>query len=90
MKPVLKEGEQAHFIEIFELIQFIHINSNMDWNTAGDYIQEIALVNDDVEYTNWSRECANNEHIGDEAQYWMLAFYEAHPWLDDINFIFTD
>lgn len=87
--PVLIEGEQPLCVETHEIIDFIDKNSiEMDWNQVCDFVNDVGILGDG-EYTYWERKDLESD-CGQEAKYWMRAFYESHPWFDKIILVFTD
>ncbi len=96
MKSTLKKSERIDYVSQADLIKFIEINSDIEWNFICDYVKGISLVNQDSERALWRREDAFNQDYTDDNNMSKLAkdiitgFFKAHPWIESAMFVFGD
>jgi len=90
MKQVLDETQQIHYVDECDIIEFITINSNMEWNKCCDYIREhhISSVEGKSHWRKSELIEENKDDYDPEAYYWILAFFEAHPWINKMMIVF--
>lgn len=88
-----KEFVTAYISEA-EVIKFIEANSDMEWNTVCDYVRKEKIVS--VEYgrclyVKTDLLDPTLTHFTKAQRKWMLAFFEAHPFLPQrIMLVFDD
>lgn len=90
IKPCINKKDLYHYISESDIIKFVTINSNLNWNMACDYVRNIGLTSDDGEPISWEQNdvySADTVEVQPEAIEWMKKFYEAHPFLDKIVFV---
>lgn len=88
MKPILTKDRSIFFIDSADMIRFIEQNSDMTWNEVCDFIRNTDITQPDLYTTRWGREELQEDHVTNEQRKWIGAFFEAHPWMDQIAIVF--
>jgi hypothetical protein len=94
MKPVLK-NIPSYYISESELIEFIEINSNMNWNQVCYFVKENIFNEDGSTYYSFKSVYSDN-FLKDfhEDCIWIKHFFEAHDdflrFSDGVYFVFDE
>lgn len=83
---VLKEKETIYYVDEAKIIEFITINSGMDWNTCCDYVREENIVGEEGK-AYWDLKSLNPNT---EGRKWIKAFFDAHSWIKSMMVVFDD
>lgn len=89
MKPVLTKDRSIYFVDSADMIRFIEQNSDMEWNDVCDFVREEDIEQPDLNLTMWSKQELEEDHITEQQKKWVGAFFEAHPWIDQIALVFN-
>ena len=93
MKSVLVKSEQVHYVSECEMIKFIELNSDMEWNDICDYVRNKGITSDEG-MSFWEKhevESPNaTEKFNDEQIYWICKFFAAHSWIEKMMVVFDD
>lgn len=91
MKQVLDETRQIHYVDECDIINFIVVNSNIQWDDCCDFVIEHNITSDDGKRL-WNKESLlkeeNIKHYDKEAYYWVLEFFNSHPWIKEMMIVF--
>ena len=92
MKPVLKNKKQVHYVSEATMIEFINVNSDMEWNECCTFIRKHKISDDDGERSYYSKnklEKHPNDYYEEQVK-WVLGFFNSHPWIEEMYIVFDD
>lgn len=89
LKPVIDQSDATYYVSEGSFIKFVNENSNMEWNTICDLVRDENVFNEEgrtyydgkIEKESW------NTDFGVE---WINKFYDAHPFMENVMFVFDD
>ena len=92
MKPVMLEKDRIDYIDQSVMINFIKENSDMEWNDVCDFANHnIFFQERNSLYEKSALYDKNAEKKFESEQLkWMRGFFEAHPFLKEVMFVFDD
>ena len=92
MMPVLKEKDQTHYVSDSDMIKFISKNAPMDWNMCSEFVRENNITSSEGNQVYWVKDDMLNDHeeFNEVAKEWVLAFFDAHPWINQMMIVFDD
>jgi hypothetical protein len=94
MEPVLLQSKQIHYVSEADMVRFVSQNAPMEWNEACKFIRNKGLTSDEGEKVYWTKESihkpdAKKYHNEDQLK-WIVAFFDAHPWIERMMVVFDD
>jgi hypothetical protein len=92
MKPILNKTNQIHYVETSDIVRFIRENSDMGHNTVCDFIRDHNICGDEYGPGYWNKQelIDSPEGYNEEQIKWISAFFEAHPWIEQMMIVFND
>jgi len=85
MKPVISKEDATYYVDEAEFIKFVEQNSEYGWNKLCDICRDEVFNEEGKTYFT---EKPTNEHHTEFAVEWIGAFYDAHPFMERIMFVF--
>ena len=93
MESVLNKENQIHYVSEYDMIKFISINMPMDKNHCCDFVRDNDISSNDGGRVYWIKselESENVKYYNPIAVKWILAFFEAHPWIERMMLVFDN
>jgi hypothetical protein len=84
MIPAIKKEDVLTYVSEGAIVRFISENAPMDWNKCCDFIREQGISGDEGRIM-WTKPQIEKypKQYNPEAVKWILAFFEAHPFVGD-------
>ena len=86
MKPVITQETAIYYVVEAEFIKFVEQNSDYGWDKLCDICQDEVFNEDGKTYFG---EKPTAEHYTEFIVKWIGAFYDAHPFMKRIMFVFN-
>jgi hypothetical protein len=92
MKQVLDKTQAIYYVDNADMIKFIKVNSDMEWNDVCDFVRNRDIVPSEDGPTFWVKSdlIETPEEFNEEQVYWVGAFFDAHPWIEQMMIVFDD
>ena len=91
MKPTLKREQAIHYVETSEIIAFIVKNTNMEWNSACDFLRSSGIFPYDGFALYERADILNKPDDFSENQVkWIGEFFNCHPWINRMMICFNE
>lgn len=84
MKPVIKEQDSTHYVSEADLIRFIEENSNYGWDQLCDTTRDKVFSEGKTYYSGKP----TGKYYDEFTIEWVGAFFDAHPFMKKIMFVF--
>lgn len=92
MTPVLEQKKAAYFVGSSDVLTFICNNSEMNWNTAHDFMYKSGICSYDQDISYWSKTEINHKkaekNYDPDTVKWVRGWFEAHPWMENVAFVY--
>jgi hypothetical protein len=89
MRAVLEKEHAYHYVSEGSMVEFINLNSEMEWNYICDFIRDNNIAGEEG-MTFWEKTDLDPTRYNPEAVKWVGAFFEAHPWIERMMIVFDD
>ncbi len=92
MVPVLKQENAIYYVNHADIIRFIQANSTMEWNAICDFVGNNNIGAGDNGPAFWQKVdvIKYSAEYNEEQIFWIGAFFEAHPWIEQMMVVFDD
>ena len=91
MIPILAEKDRIDFVYQSDLIKFIILNSTMEWNEVWDIVKN-TIFHENISYyiKTEIKSPKKSEYYTKESVEWVGKFFDTHPWLDKVMFVYDN
>lgn len=93
LKPIIDQNNMIIYVSEADMIGFIEDNSNLNWNSICELARDENIFNEEGR-TCWTKATLESDYFknncSDFTKEWMLAFFEAHPFINKVMFVFDD
>jgi hypothetical protein len=92
MKQVLDKTQAIYYVDNADMIRFIEVNSDMKWNDVCDFVKNNNIGPCEHGPAFWvkSNLIETPEEFNEEQVYWVGAFFDTHPWIEQMMIVFDD
>ena len=87
MKPIQNESEAIHYFSTADMAEFININSNYEYNDAIKLCRKYMFGDEDESYYP---DRATLDEYNEFTVMWLNAFFDAHPYVKKVMFVFDN
>ena len=89
MKSVINVNEAIYYVSEADMVKFIEANSDYDWNQLCDLCRDSKMFGEDGK-TYYVGKISKASHNTEFSVEWINNFYDAHPFMQRIMFVFDD
>ena len=89
MKPVIKQEDAIYYVSESDVIQFISDNAPIGWNECCDYVRDQGITGEEGR-AMWTKNGVFSEREETPAVRWVREWFNAHPWMEKVMFVFDD
>ena len=88
----LRKEEATHFVGSSNVLRFISTNLGISWNAAINFVYDNGICSYDQNISFWNKAEMNSKsaekNYNSEAVKWVRAWFEAHPWMNNVAFVY--